>query len=92
MTEAEQEIFRQARVKQATRIKTEAHAHKVCLVCSSISRNSAAVCPVCHAYQWDYAQAAVVAAVDAASLTVFPSTLGYAPSFRRDYSPPFVVG
>lgn len=89
MNAEQSENFRQQRVKLAELIKTEAHLHKVCLVCSSISKQTANVCPVCHAYQWDVTPAAVCAMVDIAALTVFPSTLGRAPTFDRNYRSPF---
>ena len=71
-------------------IKAEAVLHKVCLVCASIARHSAVVCPVCVAYQWDETPAAVIAAVDLAALSVFSATLGYAPSDQRqpEWPPP----
>lgn len=89
MTAEQQEELRQTRVRQAERIKADLTSHKVCLICSSVSRRTTAVCPICHAYQWDESPAAVIAAVDTAATFVFPFTLGYAPSYERSYRPPF---
>ena len=66
MNAQEEEIYRQRRVRLAERVKSEAELHKVCLVCTSVSCKTIAICPVCHSYQWDESAAAVTEAVDRA--------------------------
>ncbi len=71
-------------VRLCASIKAEAHRHKICLICSSASYKTTTVCPVCHGYQWDEREETVIATVDMAATSVFPFTLGYAPSSTRD--------
>lgn len=91
MNAEQEEAARQVRVRQAEIIKSEAAEYKVCLVCSSLSHHPAAVCPVCKAYQWSFDPAVVAAKADEAARSVFPMTLGYAPTFARDYRFPAYV-
>ncbi|MEI7807880.1 MAG: hypothetical protein WCJ07_05285 [Verrucomicrobiota bacterium] len=90
MNAQEEEIYRQRRVRLAERVKSEAELHKVCLVCTSVSCKTIAICPVCHSYQWDESAAAVTEAVDRAATFVFPFTLGFAPPEHRqpEWPPP----
>lgn len=53
--------------------------HKVCDVCRSISKLSAAVCPICHAYQWILDPAYVAETANLIGATPFPITAGTVP-------------
>jgi len=86
----QQEEFRQERARQAELIKSDLAEYHVCGVCSSVSRRQVAVCWVCHAYQWDESPAAITTAVNEAATSVFPFTLGYAPTYDRCHQSPVV--
>ena len=85
MTKPQQDSMLAARRAQAEKVKADLKSHKVCLVCRSVSRSTAPVCPVCHAYQWSTDAAEISSAVDEAAASPFPITLGYAPTYQRPY-------
>lgn len=82
MTEAEQQRHLAIRTARSAGILSDIANHKVCEVCRSISKLSAAVCPICHAYQWDCNPDSVRETAGIIGSTPFPITAGTVPRLK----------
>lgn len=67
------------RLATAQRIAAQPWRYKVCTQCLSISFLKAGVCPVCHAYRFDYAPRRVIDIALLLPANVFPLSSGTVP-------------
>jgi hypothetical protein len=85
MTKANLKKHLSARSRQVTEISKNLHTFKVCEQCSSISRKTAGLCPVCHAYRFEEDVSRVEAVLAEIAKYPFPvNTLGYPPRLKSE--------
>lgn len=79
MNQVEESIHLKLRERQMNRILDSPAAYKVCDQCQSISKNWVKICPVCHAYRWEFNPEVIVQTAKLIGTNAIPVTSAVVP-------------